>query len=104
MIRAKRSFVKKIEDWVMGIGRFEHLYPCVSLKKEQICREISENRMLIYKKNAGLRSRKFMDLNSACLKVLVHVKIFQVQDMYNGREQYWDATNDLIRSRRSKSF
>ena len=32
------------------------------------------------------------DLNSACLKVLVPVKIFQIQDMLNESEQYLDAT------------
>ena len=38
------------------------------------------------KKTAGLRSGNFSDLNSACA-VLVHVKIFPVQDMLNESER-----------------
>ena len=34
-------------------------------------------------KTAGLRSGNFSDLNSACQKVLIPVKIFQFQDMLN---------------------
>ena len=43
--------------------------------------------MSVCKKTAGLRSGKFSDLNSACFKVLVHVKIFPVQDMLNESER-----------------
>ena len=35
-------------------------------------------------------------LNSACLKVLVPVKIFQFQDMLNESERYQDAANGLF--------
>jgi hypothetical protein len=35
------------------------------------------------------------DLNSACSKVLVSVKIFQFQDMGNESERYWDLANGL---------
>ena len=37
----------------------------------------------VCEKTAGLRCGKFSDLNSACSKVLVPVKIFQFQDMLN---------------------
>ena len=53
----------------------------VSLNNEKICCEISEDKIAFCEKTAGLRRRKFLDSNSACLKVLVPVKIFQFQDM-----------------------
>ena len=37
----------------------------------------------VCEKTAGQRSGNFLDLNSACSKVLVPVKIFQFQDMGN---------------------
>ena len=43
-----------------------------------------------------LRSGKFLDFNSACLKVLVRVKIFQFQGMFNESKRYWYATNSLV--------
>ncbi len=46
-------------------------------------RRRSENIKAICEKTAGLRSGNFSDLDSACLKVLVPVKIFQFQDMLN---------------------
>ena len=49
----------------------------VSLNKEKICHEISEDKIAVCKKTQGLRSGKFSDLNSACSKVLVPAKIFQ---------------------------
>ena len=54
------------------------LHPSVSLNNEKICCEIA-----VCKKTAGLRCGKFSDLNSACSKVLVPIKIFQFQDMLN---------------------
>jgi hypothetical protein len=59
------------------------LHPSVSLNNEKICREISEDKIAVCEKTAGLRCGKFSDLNSACSKVLVSVKIFQFQDMLN---------------------
>ena len=47
-------------------------------------------------KTAGLRRGKFSDSNSACLKVLDPVKIFQFQDMLNESERYQDAANGLL--------
>jgi hypothetical protein len=48
-----------------------------------VCREISEDKIAVCEKTAGLRSGNFSNLNSACSKVLVPVKIFQFQDMGN---------------------
>ena len=51
-------------------------YPSVSLNKEKICREITENKIVVCEKTQGLRSGNFSDLNSACSTVFVPVKIF----------------------------
>ena len=59
------------------------LHPSVSLNNEKICCEISEDKIAVCEKTAGLRCGKFSDLNSACSKVLVPIKIFQFQDMLN---------------------
>jgi hypothetical protein len=50
----------------------------VSLNNEKICCEISEDKIAVCEKTAGLRSGNFSDLNSVCSKVLVPVKIFQI--------------------------
>ena len=55
----------------------------MSLNNEEICCEISEDKIAVCEKTAGLRCGKFSDLNSACSKVLVPIKIFQFQDMLN---------------------
>ena len=52
----------------------------MSLNNEKSCHEISEDKIAVCEKTAGLRSGNFSDLNSACSKVLVPVKIFQFQD------------------------
>ena len=49
----------------------------ISLNNEKICFEISEDKIAFCEKTAGLRSGNFSDLNSACSKVLVPVKVFQ---------------------------
>ena len=54
------------------------LHPCVSLNSETICGEISEHKMAVCEKTAGLRSGNSSDLNSACSKVLVPVRTFQI--------------------------
>jgi hypothetical protein len=60
------------------------LHPSVSLNNEKICREISEDKIAVCEKTAGsLRCGNFSDLNSACSKVLVPIKIFQFQDILN---------------------
>jgi hypothetical protein len=87
MIQAKRSFVK-CRDWFIGIElvilsyAFVCHHPSVSLNKEKVSREISENKIAVCEKTQGLRSGNFSDLNSACSTVLVPVKIFQFQDMH----------------------
>jgi hypothetical protein len=50
----------------------------VSLNNEKICCEISEDKIAVSEKTAGLWSGNFSDLNSACSKVLVPIKIFQI--------------------------
>jgi hypothetical protein len=67
----------------------------VSLNNEKTCCEIIEDKIAFCEKTAGLRRGKFSDSNSACLKVLVPVKIFQFQDMFNESERYQDAANGL---------
>jgi hypothetical protein len=59
------------------------LHPSVSLNNEKNCCEISEDKIAVCEKTAGLRCGKFSDLKSACLKVLVPIKIIQFQDMLN---------------------
>jgi hypothetical protein len=49
------------------------------LKNEKSCREISEDKIAVCEKTAGLRSGNFSDLNSAYSKVLVPVHLFQFQ-------------------------
>ena len=53
------------------------LHPCASLNNEKICREISEYKIAVCEKTAGLRSGNSSDLNSACSKVLVSEKYFR---------------------------
>ena len=59
------------------------LHPSVSLNNEKNCCEISEDKIAVCEKTACLRCGKFSDLNSACSKVLVPIKIFQFQEMLN---------------------
>jgi hypothetical protein len=66
----------------------------VSLNKEKICHEISEDKIAVCKKTQGLRSGNFSDLNSACSKVLLPVKIFQFRDMHSTK------VNDMGRGKR----
>jgi hypothetical protein len=56
------------------------VYPhrSVSLNNEKICCEISEDKIAVSEKTAGIWSGNFSDLNSACSKVLVPIKIFQI--------------------------
>ena len=71
------------------------LHPSVSLNSEKNCREFSERKIAVCEKTAGLRSGNSSDLNSACLKVLVPVEIFQFSDMHYETEQYQDSTDGL---------
>ena len=69
--------------------------PSVSLNKEKVSHEIIENKIVVCEKTQGLRSGNFSDLNSACSKVLVPVKIFQFHHMHYESERYRDAANGL---------
>ena len=69
--------------------------PSVSLNKEKVSHEIIENKIAVCEKTQGLRSGNFSDLNSACSKVLVPVKIFQFHHMHYESERYRDAANGL---------
>ena len=52
------------------------LHLSVLLNNEKNCRGISEDKIAVCEKTAGLRSGNSLDLDSACSKVLVPVKIF----------------------------
>ena len=56
----------------------ECLHPSVSLHNEKNCRAISEDKIAVCEKTAGLRSGNSSDLDLACLNGLVPVKIFQI--------------------------
>ena len=58
------------------------LHPSVSLNNEKNCREISKDKIAVCEKTAGLRSGNSSDLDSACLKALVPVEIFQFSVLY----------------------
>ena len=53
-------------------------HPSLSFNNEKNCREISEDKIAVCEKTVGLRSGNSSDLDSACLNVLVPVKIFQI--------------------------
>ena len=55
------------------------LHISVSLNNETNCRSISEDKIAVCEKTADQRSGNSSDLNSACLKVLVPIKIFQLK-------------------------
>ena len=105
MIQAKRSFVK-CGDWFTRISHSElcnrvsaSIRVTVSLNNEKICREFSKHKIhvAVCEKTGGLRSGNSSDLNSACLKVLVPVEIFQFSDMHYETERYRDSTDGLTR-------
>ena len=58
------------------------LHPSVSLNNDKNGREISKDKIAVCEKTAGLRSGNSSDLDSACLKALVPVGIFQFSDMH----------------------
>ena len=63
------------------------LLPSVSLNNDKICHEFSEHKIAVCEKTAGLQSGNYLDLNSACLKVLVPIEIFQFLDMHYETQQ-----------------
>ena len=68
MIRAKRSFVT-CGDWFTGISHLSYATACLH---EKNC-EISEHKIAVCEKTAGLGSGNSSDLDSASLKVLKHI-------------------------------
>ena len=92
MIQVKRSFVN-VETGSHELAILSYAtvcrHPSVSLNNEKICREFSEHKI------AGLRSGNSSDLDSACLKVLVPVEIFQFSDMHYETERYRDSTHGI---------
>ena len=103
IIQAKRSFVINVETGSQKLVILSYatvcLHPSVSLNNEKNCLSISignytvrevlmknrtrvwrnvYNKIAVCEKTAGLRSGNSSDLDSACLKVLVPVKIFQI--------------------------
>ena len=54
------------------------LHPSLTLNNEKNYRAISEHKIAVCEKTMGLPSGNSSDLDSACLKVLVPVKIFQI--------------------------
>ena len=80
MIRAKRSFVKcgtGSQGFVILSYATACLHPCVSFNNEKNCREISDHKITVCEKTAGLRSGNSSNLDSASLTVVVPVNIFQ---------------------------
>ena len=58
-------------------------HPSMSLNNEKFFCKNSGDKIAVCERTAGQLSRKFSDLNPACKKALVPVKIFQFQDMCN---------------------
>jgi hypothetical protein len=79
-------------------------HPSVSFNNEKKCCEISEDKIAFCEKTAGLRRGKFSDSNSACLKVLVPLKIFQFEDMLNESERYQATATGLYLKKYKKNF
>ena len=73
MTRPNRFFVKRMVNRNPSCP-----HESVSLNNEKICREISEHKIAVCEKTAVLRCGNASDLNSACCKVLVSVKIFHI--------------------------
>ena len=78
------------------------LYSSVSLNNDKNCREISKDKIAVCEKTAGLQSWNSSDLNSACLKALVPVEIFQFSDMHYESHLLSTFQGHNIRPRRCK--
>ena len=59
-------------------------------------RQRSANKHEFYKNTAGLRSGNSSDSDSACLKVVSYVKVFELRGTVNESERYWATTNGLL--------
>ena len=80
------------------------LHPSVSLNNEKNRRKISKDKIAVCKKTVGLRSGDSSDLNSACLKALVLVEIFQFSDMHYESRFLDTIRGHNIRPRRQKNL
>ena len=67
-------------------------------------RQRSANKHEFYKNTAGLRSGNSSDSDSACLKVVSYVKVFELRGTVNESERYWATTNGLFLRRREMEF
>ena len=76
MTRAKRFLLKGRLLRNLGDQIIYH-YPCVSVNTKKNCHETSEHKIAVCEKTAGLRSGNSSDSNSACLKIVVPVKMFR---------------------------
>ena len=65
--------------WLIRVNQSPHL-----TKDRFACRAIGKDKIAVCEKTAGVRSGNSSDLDSACLKALVPVEIFQFSDMHNG--------------------
>ena len=74
-----------------GKVRFARAMPTTNPRTGMLWERDCNSIILVIQSKCG----KFLDLNSACSKVLVHVEIFQFQDMLNKSERYCDETNIL---------
>ena len=54
----------------------------VSLNNEKNCREISQDKIAVYEKTAGLQCSNVSGLNSTYFKVLLPIEIFHFSDMH----------------------
>jgi hypothetical protein len=84
-----------IGDWGAKTAYSEWCYLISKWRVFILVRLRTENTNAICEKSAGLRSGNFSDLNSACSKMLVTVKIFQFHDMLNESERYRVTANGL---------
>ena len=79
IIQAKRSFLN-VESGSQELVILSYATVClhisVSLNNEKDRHEIGEDKITVCEKTAGLRSGNSSEWESACLKVLVPVKIF----------------------------
>jgi hypothetical protein len=87
--------VMSIGDWGSKTAYSEWYYLISKWRVFIFVRRRTENTNAICEKTAGLRSGNFSDLNSACSKMLVTVKIFQFHDMLNESERYRVTANGL---------
>ena len=107
MTLAKWSFVK-CGDWFKGISHLSYaivcFHPSVSSNNEKNCCALSEDKIAVCEKTAGLGSGDFSDFNSACWKVLVPILVLDMLnenrflDTFRGHSK-WTIQSKLIFSK-----